>query len=77
MRDELRRVDPFINEGLSQGSESEGDISAAQDGPRVHAGKAKREEFKRRLFKAKARRKRHHEQRRREELGMSSDSGQE
>jgi hypothetical protein len=75
--DEAVMADPFINEGLSSTSESEENTGLAQNGTRVHVGKAKREELKRRLFKAKARRNRHRERRQRQELGMSSDNGQE
>jgi hypothetical protein len=70
-------ADPFIAEGLSSSSDSEGDGALAAGDVPLHAGKAKREDLKRRLFKAKERRKRHRARRRRQELGMGSDSGEE
>lgn len=65
-------ADPFIGEGLSSDSDSVPNATAA--GAAVHAGKAKREDLKRLLFKAKRRRARHRARRQRDELGLGSDS---
>lgn len=75
--DEAVMADPFIDEGLSSSSDSEGNSRQAPANIPVHAGKAKREQLKRRLFKAKERRSRHRIQRRQQEFGMGSDSGEE
>ncbi|KAJ7738854.1 hypothetical protein DFH07DRAFT_778917 [Mycena maculata] len=72
--DEAVMADPFIEEGLSSESDSEENTRPTQPSARVHHGKAKREQLKRRLFRAKERRKRHREQRQRQELGLGSDS---
>jgi hypothetical protein len=75
--DEAVMADPFIDEGLSSSSDSEGNSRQVPANIPVHAGKAKREQLKRRLFKAKERRSRHRIQRRQQEFGMGSDSGEE
>lgn len=76
--EEAVMADPFIREGLSSSSDSDANAALAPAGVQsVHPGKAKREDLKRRLFKAKDRRKRHRARRQRMELGMSSDSGGE
>lgn len=72
--DEAVMADPFIDEGLSSTSGSEADNAPPLAGIQVHAGKSKREQLKRRLFRAKERRSRHRAQKQRRELGMSSDS---
>ncbi|KAF7351923.1 DDE Tnp4 domain-containing protein [Mycena venus] len=74
--DEAVMADPFIDEGLSS-SDSEVNTTFMATGIPVHAGKAKREELKRRLFKAKERRKRHRARRQRQELGLDSDGSVE
>ncbi|KAJ7763541.1 hypothetical protein DFH07DRAFT_956352 [Mycena maculata] len=76
--DEAVMADPFIEEGLSSSSDSKANAAPlAPAAIRGHAGKAKREDLKRRLFKAKERRKRHRARRQQQELGMGSDSGGE
>lgn len=75
--DEAVMADPFIDEGMSSMSDSEGNATGAPPGGRVHHGKAKREQLKRRLFRAKTRRRRHQVQRRQAELGEGNDSGEE
>ncbi|KAF7372536.1 DDE Tnp4 domain-containing protein [Mycena venus] len=74
--DDAVMADPFIEEGLSS-SDSEVNTTFMATGIPVHAGKAKREELKRRLFKAKERRKRHRARRQRQELGLDSDGSVE
>jgi hypothetical protein len=66
-------ADPFINEGLSSSSDSDANAAYAPPGTRFHAGKTKREDLKRRLFRAKEKRRRHRARRQRQELGISSD----
>ncbi|KAF8197179.1 hypothetical protein K438DRAFT_1967426 [Mycena galopus ATCC 62051] len=68
--------DPFIADGLSSASSSEGNVGPALQGggTRLQDGKAKREHLKLRLFKAKDKRRRHRAQRQREELGLGSDA---
>jgi hypothetical protein len=76
--DDAVMADPFINEGLSSSSsDSDANVALGSAGIPVHAGKAKRETLKRRLFRAKERRRRHRARRQQQELGMSSDSGDE
>ncbi|KAJ7728690.1 hypothetical protein DFH07DRAFT_850927 [Mycena maculata] len=75
--EEAVMADPFIQEGLSSSSDSEANAALAPVGVRMHAGKIKREDLKRRLFRAKERRKRHQQRRQQQELGMGSDSGGE
>jgi len=70
-------ADPFINEGLSSSSDSEANGAPATAATQIHAGKAKREDLKRLLFKAKSRRSRHRARKQRQELGMSNESGGE
>ncbi|KAJ6517529.1 hypothetical protein C8R47DRAFT_255905 [Mycena vitilis] len=72
--DEAVMADPFIDEGLSSESDAEGNAATTHPGARVHHGKAKREQLKRRLFKAKDRRRRHRERRLQRELGVDSDN---
>jgi hypothetical protein len=72
--DEAVMADPFIDEGLSSESDSEGNSTAAQPGICIHHGKAKWKQLKHRLFKAKERCKHHRERRQRQELGLGSDS---
>jgi hypothetical protein len=73
--EEAVMADPFIVEGLSSSSDSEGNVAAAVPNRTAHAGKAKREHLKQVLFRAKERRQRHRLRRQREELG--NDSGAE
>jgi hypothetical protein len=67
-------ADPVICEGLSSDSDSDRNPGEGAPGGQVHAGKAKREDLKRVLFKAKERRRRHRVRRQREELGLGSES---
>ncbi|KAF8150273.1 hypothetical protein K438DRAFT_1988584 [Mycena galopus ATCC 62051] len=68
--------DPFIADGLSSASSSEGNVGPALQGggTQLQDGKAKREHLKLCLFKAKDKRRRHHVQRQREELGLGSNT---
>jgi hypothetical protein len=71
--DDVAMADLFIREGLSSGSDSEGNAIAMTAGVAVHSGKAKREQLKRCLFRAKDRRRRHRERQQQQELGMESE----
>jgi hypothetical protein len=73
--EEAVMADPFIVEGLSSSSDSEGNVAAAVPNRTAYAGEAKREHLKQVLFRAKERRQRHRLRRQREELG--NDSGAE
>jgi SH3-like domain-containing protein len=77
--DEGAMADPFIDEGLSSSSDSSAHNAAHLRGrashARLQAGKAKRAQLKRALFKAKERCALARQRRRRAELGISSDSG--
>jgi hypothetical protein len=70
--EEAVMADPFIVEGLSSSSDSEGNVAAAVPNRTAHAGKAKREHLKQVLCRAKERRQRHRLRRQREEVGNYS-----
>ncbi|KAJ7451320.1 hypothetical protein FB451DRAFT_1145709 [Mycena latifolia] len=72
--DDAVMADPFIQEGLSS---SDSEDNAGPAAPVIaHPGKAKREDLKHRLFKAKERCRRYRARRLlQEELGMGNDSG--